>query len=86
MYYPIRTAFATSTLNYPTLVIGQAQKLIYEIEYEVGGSIPSAVKYATVMVLGNMLMSDYWLGQTGAPGSSSGVSGFTSGQYSVQYG
>lgn len=86
MYYPIRTAFATSLLNYPTIVVGSAEKLIYEIDYEVGWSIPWPIKYATVMALGNLLLSDFYLNSTGAPSNASTVDSFTSGKYTVNYG
>ena len=81
------TAYRTQGSNYPIITVGLADKLFYTIDYDVDPTIPNIIKHAVLLVLANLLKSDYFMNETGVGGgaTSGDVSGFTSGKYSVDY-
>lgn len=86
MYYSISSAYGVFGQNFPTVVLGQAEKLSYEIVYASSSVIPAIIKHASNMIVTNLLKSDYYFNETGVAGIESGVQSFRSDDYSVNFG
>lgn len=86
MYYNTQASIGWAMHSaYPSVVLTRADKVSYEVVYDTTSSIPTVVKQALAIVVGNLARKNKVMLETGVSGVDGTVNSFRSGDYSVKF-